>query len=41
MLKPENVMKSTESRKYCMAECQARKTALESVGQSQECNGWF
>ncbi len=39
ILKPENAVKSTESRKNCMAECQARKIALESVGQSQEGKG--
>ncbi len=33
-LKPENVMKSSESRKNSMAECQARKRGLESSDQS-------
>ncbi len=37
ILKPENPTKSSESRKNHMAECQAHKTALESVDQSQEC----
>ncbi len=39
LLKPENAIKSSESCKNCMAEYQARKTALESVDQSQVCIG--
>ncbi len=37
LLKPENAMKSSESHKNCLAECQACKRALENVYQSQEC----
>ncbi len=37
ILKPENAMKSSESRKNRITEYQARKTALESMDQSQVC----
>ncbi len=37
ILKPENAMKSSESRKNRIAEYQARKTALKSMDQSQVC----
>ncbi len=36
LLKPENVMKSSEVIKNHMTKCQARKRALECVYQSQE-----
>ncbi len=37
ILKPENAMKSSESRKNRIAEYQARKTALKSMDQSRVC----
>ncbi len=37
ILKPENAMKYLESRKNCIAEYQARQTALGSMDQSQVC----
>ncbi len=37
ILKPDNAMKSSESRKNRMTEYQAHKTALESMDQSQVC----